>query len=205
MNKKRAFSLIELLIVITIIGVIAAIAAPAYKSYQGKSKLTKLQSYSTMLIDKISAYNAMHGYFPWPAQMGYVLYQCAGDPMCQEIRPQDNGETNTGVMQVNLTGSTTYTGNTWNGLSSNTCSAIFIIAPDEAIEVGGYQIQDFTYLVYEENGVVQKVCTYDAWSGISGLYTGDLGISNCINYNDPNTVPMLNALEFAAFNACVSH
>ena len=44
-NSKKAFSILELLVVVGIIGVIATVAIPAYKSYKDEGKEESLKNF----------------------------------------------------------------------------------------------------------------------------------------------------------------
>jgi len=58
-NIQRAFTLIELMIVIAIIGILASIALPAYQNYIVKSQLTSMIATTTVLRNQFEVlYNA---------------------------------------------------------------------------------------------------------------------------------------------------
>ena len=48
-NKRRAFTLIEIMIVVVIIGILAAVAAPAYQQYVKKKKQKSYTSVKQMI------------------------------------------------------------------------------------------------------------------------------------------------------------
>jgi prepilin-type N-terminal cleavage/methylation domain-containing protein len=72
MNKRKAFSLIELMVVIAIIGVIAAIAVPAYKRYAISAALTKVIPIMYANMDKALLYASLpkNNGFPNAYQLG---------------------------------------------------------------------------------------------------------------------------------------
>ena len=58
MNKKKGFTLIELMIVVAIIGILAAVAIPAFLKYIKKSKTTEARTNIRKLYDgQIAYYN----------------------------------------------------------------------------------------------------------------------------------------------------
>lgn len=61
--KNRAFSLIELMIVIAIIGILAAIAIPAYGDYIGKAKASELLTSTSALKTAVTEYRVVKGNF----------------------------------------------------------------------------------------------------------------------------------------------
>ncbi len=64
MQKKKGFSLIELLIVITIVGILAAIAVPYYKSYTMRTKISNALTVASGFDTKIQQFFSAHGRFP---------------------------------------------------------------------------------------------------------------------------------------------
>lgn len=200
--KMRAFSLIELLVVIAIVGLLAAVGSSAYINYSAKAKLNKVQVYASGVLQKMITFNSANGYFPYPTQLGLNTALCVGSPVCQYVNPSDNGETNVPVSQYTMAGSTSFTGSTWNGVSSNVCSAFANFAPNELIEIGGKTIVAISYFLYEKNGAVSVLCTYDAFDPLLGPYEGDVGINNCLNYSDPDTLPLINSIQDEVMQSC---
>jgi prepilin-type N-terminal cleavage/methylation domain-containing protein len=62
--KRKAFSLIELMVVIAIIGVLAAIAIPSYKNYTSRARLSDTMRAFDMLNSQIVTHYNEKGYFP---------------------------------------------------------------------------------------------------------------------------------------------
>jgi prepilin-type N-terminal cleavage/methylation domain-containing protein len=77
MQRKRAFTLIELLIVVAIIGVLAAIAVPNFLQAQMRAKLAQVTSNFKALSTAIMAYKADNNCFPLH-DGPYHYYNCPG-------------------------------------------------------------------------------------------------------------------------------
>lgn len=64
MNKIKAFTLIELLIVVAIIGILAAIAVPNFMNAQIRAKVTRVEADFKTLATALEAYHITNGNYP---------------------------------------------------------------------------------------------------------------------------------------------
>ena len=70
---KKAFTLLELLIVVIIIAVLVAIAAPSYYNAVEKAKDSEAKGALAELRKVFIAYQSVHGNFPSPISNGQVI------------------------------------------------------------------------------------------------------------------------------------
>ncbi|MCP4708859.1 MAG: prepilin-type N-terminal cleavage/methylation domain-containing protein [Planctomycetes bacterium] len=70
--KKRAFTLIELLIVVAIIGILAAIAVPNFLNAQVRAKIARVRSDMRSIAVACDSYRLDNNAFPWPIRNGLV-------------------------------------------------------------------------------------------------------------------------------------
>ena len=73
MNKKRGFTLLELLIVVAIIGILAAIAVPNFLNAQIRAKVARVRSDLKTIAMASDMYRLDHNQFPWPLRNGLVF------------------------------------------------------------------------------------------------------------------------------------
>ncbi len=73
MMKEKAFTLIELLIVVAIIGILAAIAVPNFLNAQTRAKIARVQSDLRSVQQASEMYNLDHNAFPFPAHSGNMI------------------------------------------------------------------------------------------------------------------------------------
>lgn len=79
MSKKRAFTLIELMVVVAIIGTLTSILLPQVGNMMDKTKIIKARAETLSVITAITAYKNDKGYYPgWDPTYSYY-YQSASN------------------------------------------------------------------------------------------------------------------------------
>ncbi len=73
MKVQKAFTLIELLIVVAIIGILAAIAVPNFLNAQTRAKIARVQNDLRSIQNATDMYRLDHGAFPWPKIGGNTI------------------------------------------------------------------------------------------------------------------------------------
>jgi len=71
-KKEKAFTLIELMIVVATIGILAAIAIPAYSDFVTKSRLTEVMVALDRVASAATEYHAMGGSSSFPSDLSVV-------------------------------------------------------------------------------------------------------------------------------------
>lgn len=67
---KRAFTLIEIMIVVVILGILAAIITPQFASATGDAKAGNIKSQLSMMQRQVDLFYARNGRFPFPSSAG---------------------------------------------------------------------------------------------------------------------------------------
>jgi prepilin-type N-terminal cleavage/methylation domain-containing protein len=71
-NKRAAFSLIELMVVIALVSVLAVVATPIYKEYLAKSRLSEASNFLKQFSEKLILYYNENSQFPGTmSELGY--------------------------------------------------------------------------------------------------------------------------------------
>ncbi len=91
-NYNKAFSLIELMVVIAIVAVLAAVAMPAYKTYTNRGKIAETLPAVQLMIEKANQYIASrNAVYPLPGDIGYQGSASPGCSTCAfALSPPDN-------------------------------------------------------------------------------------------------------------------
>ena len=66
-NRYRAFTLIEILVVVLIVAVLMGLAFPAFQGVQNSAKKTQVKNDLVQLVNAVNAYYTEYGKFPLPA------------------------------------------------------------------------------------------------------------------------------------------
>ena len=64
MDKKKGFSIVELMVVIAVIAIIAAIAIPMYSNYKVRAKLSNADITARIYINEVVDFTYQTGEFP---------------------------------------------------------------------------------------------------------------------------------------------
>lgn len=69
-NKQKAFTIVELLIVIVVIGILAAISIVAYNGIQNRARDTAVKDSASQVRSKIETWSSIKGSYPSSADWG---------------------------------------------------------------------------------------------------------------------------------------
>ncbi len=164
----RAFSLIELMVVIAIVAVLTVVAVPAYKTYSVSAKLASTVPYTQFVLDKAQEYFNVHGIAPLNLntlglQKGtgspYDFY-LAGDPEALEFGSNEvNGE---------------WVGNVIYSFS----------VPGFSMDTDGWS-GSYEVFFHTVDGVLVKKCMYQACGDdeCNTSYIGSTLVAGCENMN----------------------
>ena len=68
MHRRRAFTLIELIVALAIVALLAAIAIPVYSAVQQRSQINADAAAANAVAQAVSSYYAVNGCYPQPTQ-----------------------------------------------------------------------------------------------------------------------------------------
>lgn len=208
LHMYKAFSLIELMVVIAIVAILSAVSIPAYKDYIERARLSKSMYFIDVQVDKASVYYHINGEFSSFKEIG--LPTIVGNDFATEdsysVRVDPSVFVGALTMNVSYPPATcpymnllsnVSTGDI-GGLDSNEISNL-TFAEMEALNVK--LLNSITYVI-DLNGVLVKKCYYQYTpilsSGLGTPVSGDY-LSNCINLADfPNATTELPTL----INSC---
>lgn len=192
----KAFSLIELLIVIAIVGILAAIAIPSYKSYIRTAKISSAVGNVQALLDKSVLYNSQSGKLMTSiAQIG--LTPGLSDPMITSNAPATIDD----YVAPNLA----YIG--FGQSASGNCTIFeahgYLANIDNTAVFDGnppYVIVNM-YKYATNSGYIGQVCSFYDISSLSGP-DPSTNISGCYNLLNTNQASEYNAASLALNSSC---
>ena len=178
--NKRAFTIVELLVVIVVIGILAAITIVSYTGLSSKANVSSLQSDLSSAKKQLGLYYVDHGYYPTsintsvdncpsPADTKYCLKPSGTNQFNYSINPA--GSTSPQAFRLTSTkNSTVYsvTNNTQPAIATTTssCPTGYIPVPGS----GTYGTNDFCVMKYEAKnvgGVATSQAASTPWVSIS--------------------------------------
>lgn len=172
-NKRSAFNLIELLVIMGITGILAAIAVPQYKRYVITAHLTEAAEVVQHYMNESVAYAADHGAFGNAYNLGL-----SNDPDDFYLL---NDALATNAIPYYLPGAGSGIG--FNGFDAcGDVSNVLIYLDPEAI---GMSDTDTLYLqcfMWHSDNLINKKCTY-AYGGVNGSGTDTNLIPGWTNEN----------------------
>ncbi len=100
----RAFTLVELLVVISIIIVLMGLLFPAFKGVQDQAKKTQAKNDMSQIVTAVTAFYTEYGKYPLPTNQGGESYTYAGDndQLFNGLRGNDTGQNPRSIPFVTL-------------------------------------------------------------------------------------------------------
>jgi general secretion pathway protein G len=106
--RRKAFTLVELLIVVIILGILAAVVVPQFSDASDDARLSSLMTNLQTIRGQIELYKIQHGSYPATATFANDMTTAAGGygPYLQTI--PNNPYTNTNTIGVGAAGSSAW-------------------------------------------------------------------------------------------------
>lgn len=186
MQTNKAFSLIELLIVISIVGILAAIAAPAYRSYALKARLSTITKPVEELTQRMISYANQNGKFPTAGQLGL------------NANPNSSSVANASNINPYLQNLFIF-----DLVTPVPCGSQGIVTGQIDTDAAGAPElgMSFGCRLYHVSGTVTKLCAYGAFDGsnsVLGILPGWESYYSNTDYGNDQWVDERDALEAAS-------
>jgi prepilin-type N-terminal cleavage/methylation domain-containing protein len=160
-RDSKAFSLIELLVVVAIVGLLAAIALPTYKQYATRVKLEKAVLAMDDIFDKQKQYWATKGNFPGPAELAKMYGTTA------------SGNNFVGRINPYISNVYTYAGGSGSPCYSTAATSLALdmtaLGIDPSIATSG----NINCYIFNVSGVLHQACNYALQESGGNYATGN--------------------------------
>lgn len=185
LKQAKAFSLLELMVIVTIIAVLSTIAIPTYLNHLRKAKLGKARQYLTSLNNTIANYYTDHGTFPTNAQIN-ITSSVPASAAQYLYKP------NLAYISIApaITTSTQCPYGISTGYFSNYNGDYYADGTSPYVVLNTYFI--------DNNGTLNKVCASYEYDPATGQPTRNEFFTDCIQTDDPDNSSIMNTIN----NAC---
>lgn len=182
MNK--AFTLLEIMVVLAILAILSTAAIPVYKAYLLRAKLATARQYADNFNGEISQYYSDHGTFPTntdlnvssaiPASVAEYLYAPYLAYMTVAPQSATAGQCPYGI-------STAYFSN---------------YAGDYYADGNSRYVTLYNYFI-DNNGTMDILCAYNEFDPGTNNITTSVIFPDCIQTADPNSSSIMNLINTA--------
>lgn len=180
----KAYTLIELMVVITIVGILAAVSIPTFQNYLLRAKMGTARQYVDSFLQQERDYYSDHGSFPTNAALG--VPNTIPSSAANYIYPPYVAYV-TMVPQSTSGTQCPYTINT--GHFSNYKGDFY------ADSISRYVVY-YDYVI-DHNGVMVSQCAYYEYDPSTSSNTTNIIFPDCINTNSPDTSAIMAYINSA--------